>query len=94
VIATDAMEVRSAVALQTVWNIGPADISVCALPLSYTFGMFSASYAAFCAGACVLLLPKFHPVSVLEAIQAERATYMVGVPTMYAMMLEHTHFFV
>jgi long-chain acyl-CoA synthetase len=89
VIATDAMEVRSAVALQTVWNIGPADISVCALPLSYTFGMFSASYAAFCAGACVLLLPKFHPVSVLEAIQAERATYMVGVPTMYAMMLEH-----
>lgn len=89
VIATDAMEVRSAVALQTVWNIGPDDVSVCALPLSYTFGMFSASYAALCAGACVLLLRKFHPVSVLEAIQAERATYMVGVPTMYAMMLEH-----
>jgi len=89
VIATDAMEVRSALALQAVWNIGPADISLCALPLSYTFGMFSASYAALCAGACVLLLPKFHPVSVLEAIQAEHATYMVGVPTMYAMMLEH-----
>jgi len=89
VVATDAMEVRSAQALHQVWNVQSQDISVCALPLSYTFGMFSASYVALCAGATVLLMPRFHPVRVLEAIQTHRATYMVGVPTMYAMMLEH-----
>lgn len=89
VVATDAMEIRSAQALHRVWQVQPHDMSVCALPLSYTFGMFSASYVALCAGATVLLLPNFHPVRVLEAIQTHRATYMVGVPTMYAMMLEH-----
>ena len=89
VAASDAMEVRSAQALHRVWKITPHDRSVCALPLSYTFGMFSASYVALSAGASVLLLRKFNPVQVLEAIEAHRASYMVGVPTMYAMMLEH-----
>lgn len=89
VVATDRMEVASARALRECWDIRPGDVSVCALPLSYTFGLFSASFTALCAGATVLLLRKFHPVRVLEAIERHRATYMVGVPTMYAMMLEH-----
>lgn len=89
VLATDRMEVLSAQALQRCWDIRPGDISVCALPLSYTFGLFSASFAALCAGATVLLLRKFNPVRVLESIVRHRATYMVGVPTLYAMMLEH-----
>ena len=89
VVATDRMEVLSAQALHRRWAISPADISVCALPLSYTFGLFTASYVALTAGATILLLPRFHPVHVLEAIERHGATYMVGVPTMYAMMLEH-----
>lgn len=89
VIATDHMELASAKALHDCWDIRTSDISVCALPLSYTFGLLSASFAAFCAGATVLLLRKFNPVRVLEEMARHRATYMVGVPTMYAMMLEH-----
>lgn len=89
VIATDHMEVTSAQALHECWDIRTDDISVCALPLSYTFGLFSASFAALCAGATVLLFRRFNPVRVLEGIERHRATYMVGVPTMYAMMLEH-----
>lgn len=89
VVATDHMEAVSALSLHSCWDIKPGDISVCALPLSYTFGLFSASYVALTAGATVLLFPKFNPVRVLEGIERHRATYMVGVPTMYAMMLEH-----
>lgn len=89
VVATDRMEVASALALQACWDIRPTDISVCALPLSYTFGLLSASFTALCTGATVLLFRKFHPIRVLEGIERHRATYMVGVPTMYAMMLEH-----
>ena len=89
VVASDRMEIRSACALGDYWDLRPGDISVCALPLSYTFGLFSASFTAFCAGASVLLFPKFHPVRVLEGIERHRASYMVGVPTMYSMMLEH-----
>lgn len=90
VVATDHMEVASAQSLIKAWQIKPEDISVCALPLSYTFGLFTASFVALSAGATVLLFKKFNPVRVLEGIQEFGASYMVGVPAMYAMMLEHT----
>lgn len=86
VIATDRMEVASAKALREYWCMSPKDISLCALPLSYTFGLFTASYAPLSAGATVLLLDRFHPATVLEQIEKHRATMMVGVPTMFAMM--------
>lgn len=89
VVTTDGMLITSARALHAVWDIRPSDISVCTLPLSYTFGLFSASFVALSAGASVLLFKKFNPVRVLEGIEIHRATYMVGVPTMYAMMMEH-----
>ncbi len=89
VVASDAMEVNSALALIREWNVQPSDISVCALPLSYTFGLFTASFVALTAGASVLLFKKFNPVHVLAGIERHGATYMVGVPAMYAMMLEH-----
>lgn len=89
VVATDEMEVTSALALIREWNVTPDDVSVCALPLSYTFGLFTASFVALTGGATVLLFRKFNPVHVLENIEKHQASYMVGVPAMYAMMLEH-----
>jgi long-chain acyl-CoA synthetase len=89
VIATDRMEVLSAKSLHEVWSMTSSDISVCALPLSYTFGLFTASYNPLCAGATVVLLEKFNPVRALQAIERYRATMMVGVPTMFAMMATH-----
>ena len=88
VVATDRMELLSAAAMQACWDVKPGDISLCALPLSYTFGLFSASYVAFNAGATVLLLRKFSPARALQAIEKYRASFMLGVPTMYAMMLD------
>jgi len=89
VVATDRMEIASAQSLIQAWRLAPQDVSVCALPLSYTFGLFTASFVALCAGATVLLFNKFNPVRVLEGIERHGASYMVGVPAMYAMMLEH-----
>ena len=89
VVATDRMEVLSAAAMQACWDIRPGDVSLCALPLSYTFGLFSASYVAFSAGATVLLLRKFSPARALQSMEKYRATYMLGVPTMFAMMLDY-----
>jgi long-chain acyl-CoA synthetase len=87
--ASDVMEVVSALALTRPWQLSSADISVCALPLSYTFGLFTASFVALTHGASILLFKKFNPVRVLEGIEKHGATYMVGVPAMYAMMVAH-----
>lgn len=87
--ASDRIELRSADAFASAWQVGPQDLFVCALPLSFMFGLHTATMVAFSQGAAVLLFERFHPVRVLEAIETHRATVMLGVPTMYSMMLEH-----
>lgn len=87
--ATDLIELRSADAFAQVWKVTSDDLFVCALPLSFLFGLHTATTVAFAQGASVLLFDRFHPVRVLEGIDRHRATVMLGVPTMYAMMLEH-----
>jgi long-chain acyl-CoA synthetase len=87
--ATDLIELRAADAFAQVWNVEADDLFVCALPLSFLFGLHTAMTVAFAQGATVLLFDRFHPVRVLESIERHRATVMLGVPTMYAMMLEH-----
>ncbi|MGH9138744.1 MAG: class I adenylate-forming enzyme family protein [Acidimicrobiales bacterium] len=60
---------------------------VMALPVSHIMG-FAALLGMAASGIPVYLLPKFHPVKVLDAIESRRATMYIGVPAMYRMMLE------
>jgi fatty-acyl-CoA synthase len=67
---------------------------ICApVPLYHCFGCVMASLAAVVTGAA-LLLPswQFDPRAVLEAVHAERATALYGVPTMFIAELEHPDF--
>lgn len=87
--ATDRIELRSADSFAQVWQVKADDLFVCALPLSFLFGLHTATMVAFSQGASVLLFERFHPVKVLAGIERHRASVMLGVPTMYSMMLEH-----
>ena len=58
-----------------------------ALPIAHIMG-FAVLMGAACCGIPVYLLPRFHPVEVLDAIESRRSTIFVGVPAMYRMMLE------
>lgn len=87
--ATDKIELLSADSFASQWQITADDRFVCALPLSFLFGLHTATMVAFSQGASVLLFEKFNPVRVLQGISTRRGTVMLGVPTMYAMMLEH-----
>lgn len=53
------------------------------LPLFHGFGMSVTMNAAMLARGRIVLLPRFKRREVLEAIQAYRPTFMVGVPTMF-----------
>lgn len=61
--------------------------AVLALPLAHIMG-FATVLGLACAGIPVYLLPRFHPVKVLDAIEARRTSMFVGVPAMYRMLLE------
>jgi acyl-CoA synthetase (AMP-forming)/AMP-acid ligase II len=63
------------------------DEAILALPVAHIMG-FAALLGLACAGIPVFLMPSFHPVAVLDAIERRRGTIFVGVPAMYRLMLE------
>jgi acyl-CoA synthetase (AMP-forming)/AMP-acid ligase II len=63
------------------------DEAVVALPVAHIMG-FAVLVGLGVAGIPTYLLPRFHPVRVLDAIEARRATLYVGVPAMYRMLDE------
>ncbi len=58
-------------------------------PLFHVFGQTNVLITALSVGASVVLVKKFSPRKVLEAIQHHDVTFMAAVPTMYHMMLTH-----
>ena len=58
-----------------------------ALPLFHIYGMTTSLTVPISLAARMVLLPKFEPAKVLEAIQRQRVTVFCGVPTMYSVLL-------
>jgi long-chain acyl-CoA synthetase len=75
------------VVTRTLIQVGPGDVVLGALPLFHSFGQTAAMNASLRGGACLALLPRFDPAAALELMQSLRATVFLGVPTMYAAIL-------
>ncbi|MSV42100.1 MAG: AMP-binding protein [Actinobacteria bacterium] len=75
-------------ALVEAWQWTPDDRLVHALPMFHMHGLGAALNGSFTAGASVVVLPRFDPAAVSEAIRDHEATLFFGVPTMYARMRE------
>ncbi len=71
-------------------RLGPADRLCLAVPLHHCFGAVMGTLAAITYGAA-LVLPSdgFDPGATLTAVAAERCSVIYGVPTMFAVLLEH-----
>jgi long-chain acyl-CoA synthetase len=69
------------------FDLGPDDVSLGALPLFHAFGQTCGLNTAISVGACLTLLPRFDPAQALDAIEGDAVTISLGVPTMYAAML-------
>ncbi len=54
------------------------------LPLFHAFGMTGVMNLGLAIGAELILLPRFKPAEVLAAIDRERPSIFIGVPTMYS----------
>jgi fatty-acyl-CoA synthase len=65
-------------------NFSPADRLVVPVPLYHCFGMVMANLGCLTHAACLIYPSEaFEPEAVLQAVQAERATALYGVPTMF-----------
>ncbi len=77
----------NAITSAAVMGCTPADVMMGCLPLFHVFGLTGGLNASVSAGACLTLIPRFHPAKALEVIARDKVTIFQGVPTMYAAML-------
>lgn len=62
----------------------PDDVTLCVVPLFHVLGLNSILDLALYAGATIVLIERFDPVSMLEMVADENASVLVGPPTMWA----------
>ena len=74
----------SSESVRLAWRWTGDDRLVLALPLFHIHGLGVGLHGTLLAGASAVLLPRFDPDAVLDAVAAHDATLFFGVPTMYA----------
>lgn len=89
IVLDHAAQINAPASLARMWGVTDKDVTLVALPIGYLYGLSTAAAAGLQAGGTVVILRRFHPRDVLEALIEHKATVFHGVPTMYSMMLEY-----
>jgi malonyl-CoA/methylmalonyl-CoA synthetase len=76
----------NAQSLKQAWAFSQSDVLLHALPIFHIHGLFVATNVVMLTGASILLLPKFEPDAVFQALP--QASVMMGVPTFYVRLLK------
>ncbi len=65
------------------------EISLCALPLSHSYGVTGCLNLSMALAASIVLLPTTRGDEILHAIKRERPSLLPGVPSLYLMIANH-----
>lgn len=88
VLQSHANEAWAAGACARLWQITAEDRLLVPMPLAFLYALSTECLTAFSVGGTAVLLERFHPRLAFEAIERHRVTVVMGVPTMYRMMLD------
>lgn len=80
---------NASVNVTTLLDLSHEDVIMGCLPLFHSFGQTVAMNSAILVGAELTLVPRFDAGKALSVIERDRVTVFMGVPTMYAGMLNH-----
>ena len=75
----------NALTLHRLWDFGPNDVLIHALPIFHVHGLFVAMHCALLNATPTYFLPKFDPAQIRTLLP--RATVLMGVPTFYTRLL-------
>ena len=78
----------NAAVLRDAWAFTANDVLIHALPIFHTHGLFVGTNITFLAGSSLIFMPGFDGEKIIDAMP--RATTMMGVPTFYVRLLEHS----
>ena len=71
-----------------VMDLSEDDVSLCALPLAHSLGIFGSVLAPLLSGGSVAFLGRFDPGDALAAIERHRVSVFPGVATMFRRILD------
>jgi long-chain acyl-CoA synthetase len=80
---------RNAEESRALFDTGPGDVVLGALPLFHSFGQTCGLNATIAGGGTLTLLPRFDPGKAFEIFVRDGVTVFEGVPTMYGALLNH-----
>ena len=88
VLSHAAVAAGNASWLGPVMALTPEDRVLAVLPLSHSYGINGALLAPLLAGAAAVIVEKFSPDAVVEAVRSHRVTVLPAVATMFQRMLD------
>jgi len=91
-ILTHGGLVRNAASIAQTMECTPEDIFLGALPFSNTFGLTATILACATVNAQLVCLPRYAPEAALRLIDQKKISVHSGVPTMFALELNHPSF--
>jgi fatty-acyl-CoA synthase len=74
------------------WGLRSDDVQPLMFPLFHTGGWNVLLIPFYHIGAKTILMGDFDPKETLKTIEEEKSTIVIGVPTMFHMMMNHPHF--
>jgi acyl-CoA synthetase (AMP-forming)/AMP-acid ligase II len=88
VMLTHANLMFTAMSAARMRGLSPKDTIYCVLPMAHVVGIATQFLGSMCGGASVLFEPRFTPAETARVLAEEDVTVFVGVPAMYARLLE------
>ena len=74
------------------WGLRDSDVSPVFTPLYHAGGMCAFLIPIFCAGGTIVLHKSFNPAEVWRTLEKEGCTVVLGVPTIWKMLMEAPEF--
>jgi long-chain acyl-CoA synthetase len=71
-------------------SLGPDDHVYGVLPMSHAVGLAVVLLGTLLSGATLYVAPRFDPVAALAALERDRLTVVLGVPSMFGLLVEYT----
>jgi acyl-CoA synthetase (AMP-forming)/AMP-acid ligase II len=73
------------------YELGPADVSFCVMPLFHIHGLVASTFAALGAGGAVITPRRFTPQRFWSQARDHGATWLSAGPTLHQMILDRAH---
>jgi len=69
------------------YGLGPADRTVCVMPLFHIHGLVAAVLATLASGGTVVIPGRFNPLGFRRLVKTQRATWYTAVPSIHQLVL-------